>query len=63
MAQGYQSTYDGARPVAYASLGGSIGMAAVTAGLTVWYFTGTKWVVPVVGPTAGGAQAALVGRF
>ena len=61
--QGYQTSYDNARPLAYASLGASVGFAAITAGLAVWYFTGTKWVVPVVGAGPGGAEAGLVGRF
>ncbi len=62
-----KSTYDGTVPIAYASLGASIGLAAITAGLTAWYFAGTKprdaRLSPSVAPLPGGAQVGLVGRF
>jgi hypothetical protein len=61
-----RESYDSVRPLAYAGLGVSIGLAAVTAGLTSWYALGAKervTVTPVIAPTPGGATAALVARY
>jgi hypothetical protein len=64
---GLKSSYDGTVPLAYGALGTSIGLAAITTGLTVWYFAGTKkrepTITPAFGAMPGGAEASLVGRF
>jgi hypothetical protein len=60
------SSYDNAQTLAYGTLAASIGLAAITGGLTVWYFAGTTHevsIAPVAGPTTGGAQGGIVGRF
>ena len=46
-----------ARTWAYVTLGGAIGLAAVTAGLAAWYFLGTSTREVVVTP------AGIAGRF
>ena len=51
------ATFYGARSEAYATLGGAIGLAAVTAGLVGWYVLGKSTREVVVTP------AGLVGRF
>ena len=62
------SAYDGTVTPAYVSLGVSIGLAALTTTLTLWYFVGTKPAhEPAVAPTAswlpGGGTAGVTGRF
>jgi hypothetical protein len=60
--QDIQGRYDAARTGAYASLAIPITLAAATAGLTAWYFLGSREkisVVPVVGPATLGVR----GRF
>ena len=62
-----KSSYDGTVPLAYATLGASIGLAAITGGLTASYFAGTKRdapsLSPTAGPIAGGAAVGITGRF
>jgi hypothetical protein len=60
--------YPGAKTTAYATLSIPIGLAAVTAGLAVWYLAGTKDVeVSAVSagvmPVKGGAAGMVGGRF
>jgi len=51
-----QSLYP-ARTWAYVTVGGAVGLAAITAGLAAWYFLGTSTREVVVTP------AGVVGRF
>jgi hypothetical protein len=52
-----QSSFYSARTGAYVSIAAAVGLAAVTAGLTTWYFAGTSG--PEVAVTPGG----VAGRF
>ena len=64
---GLKATYDRTVPIAYGALGACVGLAAITAGLSVWYFAGTKAGEPAITPVAtvgpGGAAAGIRGRF
>jgi hypothetical protein len=60
--------YASAKTTAYATLAIPITLAAATAGLTIWYFAGTKevdvsTVTAGVVPAKGGAAAVVEGRF
>jgi hypothetical protein len=52
-----RQSFDSARTWAYVTVGGAIGLAAVTAGLAAWYFLGTSTREVVVTP------AGVAGRF
>ena len=60
-----RDVYDGQRPTAYAALGTTIGLAAVTTALVAWYVAGTHavTVTPTLVATPNGAGAGVVGRF
>jgi hypothetical protein len=59
------NAYSSAKSAAYATLGIPIGLAVVTAGLTAWYFGGTKDREVAVGaaPMPGGGSVSVGGRF
>jgi hypothetical protein len=56
-----------ARTLAYSVLGGTVGFAALTAGLAAWYFVGASEreviVTPALGPERGGASVGVTGQF
>ncbi|HEY2515494.1 MAG TPA: hypothetical protein VGI39_31720, partial [Polyangiaceae bacterium] len=60
-----RDVYDGQRPTAYAALGTTIGLAALTGVLATWYVAGARdiTVTPTLVATPNGAGAGLLGRF
>jgi hypothetical protein len=54
-----RDSYDSTRSVAYAGLGASIGLAAISGGLVTWYAVKTRedavTVAPVIAPSRSGA--------
>jgi hypothetical protein len=60
--QHLEARYDGVRTGAYATLAIPITLAAATAGLSLWYFLGSREKITVV-PVVGAGTVGVRGRF